>query len=115
VHLAHNVVVGEHSFLVAQVGVSGSTRLGKRVALGGQVGLAGHIELGDGVQVGAQSGVNHSLPPGEIVSGYPARPQQEWLKIMASLPRLPSLNRKMKQMEQKLQELAAKLEKEMES
>jgi UDP-3-O-[3-hydroxymyristoyl] glucosamine N-acyltransferase len=115
VHLAHNVVVGEHSFLVAQVGVSGSTRLGKRVALGGQVGLAGHLEIGDGVQIGAKSGVNRSLPAGETVSGYPARPQQEWLKIMATLPRLPSLNQRMKQLEQKLQQLAVKLEKEPES
>ena len=115
VHLAHNVVVGEHSFLVAQVGVSGSSRLGRGVALGGQVGLVGHIELGDGVQVGAKSGVNHSVPAGQTVSGYPARPHQEWLKIMGALPRLPSLIHRLRQLEQKVSELAARLEKEPES
>ena len=68
VHLAHNVVVGEHSLLVAQVGVSGSTKLGRRVILAGQVGLTGHIELGDGVRVGAQSGVAplRSRRPGRV-------------------------------------------------
>ena len=75
VHLAHNVEVGEHSFLVAQVGVSGSTKLGKRVTLAGQVGVAGHIELGDGVQVGAQSGVQplRSRRPDGVRLPGPAR------------------------------------------
>ncbi|HZE21125.1 MAG TPA: UDP-3-O-(3-hydroxymyristoyl)glucosamine N-acyltransferase [Desulfobaccales bacterium] len=112
VHLAHNVEVGEYSFLVAQVGVSGSTKLGKGVALGGQVGLVGHIELGDGVQVGAQSGVNHSVPAGQTVSGTPARPQREWLQIMAHLPRLPDIYQRLKRLEQNLSELSAKLKQE---
>ena len=38
VHLAHNVEVGEHSILVAQVGVSGSTKLGKQGDPGGPGG-----------------------------------------------------------------------------
>lgn len=112
VHLAHNVTVGEHSFLVAQVGVSGSTRLGKGVALGGQVGLVGHIELGDGVQVAAQSGVTHSLPPGQVVMGSPARPHREFAKIHALLSQLPEIYQRLKEVEQKLNELSARLEKE---
>jgi UDP-3-O-[3-hydroxymyristoyl] glucosamine N-acyltransferase len=114
VHLAHNVEVGEHSFLVAQVGVSGSTKLGKGVALGGQAGLAGHIELGDGVQVGAHSGVHRSIPPGQTVSGYPARPQREWLQIMGHLPKLPDFYQRLKRLEQALSELAAQLQEERE-
>lgn len=112
VHLAHNVVVGDNSLLVAQVGVAGSTKIGKGVALGGQVGLVGHIELGDGVQVGAQSGVNRSVPSGQTVSGYPARPHQEWVQIMGHLPRLPEMYKRLKELEKKLTELAAKLPEE---
>ncbi|HEY8967362.1 MAG TPA: UDP-3-O-(3-hydroxymyristoyl)glucosamine N-acyltransferase, partial [Candidatus Methylacidiphilales bacterium] len=41
VQIAHNVVVGPHSVLVAQSGVSGSTVLGRYVTLAGQAGLAG--------------------------------------------------------------------------
>ena len=44
VQIAHNVVIGENSIIVAQVGISGSTRLGKRVIIGGQAGLVGHIQ-----------------------------------------------------------------------
>jgi UDP-3-O-[3-hydroxymyristoyl] glucosamine N-acyltransferase len=112
VHLAHNVEVGEHAFLVAQVGISGSTKLGKGVVLAGQVGVVGHIELGDGVRVGAQSGVNHSIAAGQTVSGSPARPQREWLQQMSHIPKLPDIYRRLKQLEQQVSELAAQLKQE---
>jgi UDP-3-O-[3-hydroxymyristoyl] glucosamine N-acyltransferase len=114
VHLAHNVEVGEYSLLVAQVGISGSTKLGKGVVLAGQVGLTGHIELGDGVQVGAQSGVHHSVPAGQTVSGYPARPHRDWLQLMGHLPKLPDIYRRLKHLEQQVSELAARLPQEPE-
>jgi len=108
VHLAHNVTVGEHSFLVAQVGVAGSTKLGKGVALGGQAGLVGHIEVGDGAQVGAQSGVHHSVPAGQAVMGSPALPRQKIFRIINLLPKLPEIYKRLKEMEKKVTELAAK-------
>ncbi|MHB9075164.1 MAG: UDP-3-O-(3-hydroxymyristoyl)glucosamine N-acyltransferase [Desulfobaccales bacterium] len=115
VHLAHNVQVGEYSLLVAQVGISGSTKLGKGVVLAGQVGVAGHLEVGDGVQVGAQSGVHHSIPAGQIVSGSPTRPQREWLQQMGHMPKLPDIYRRLKQLEQRVIELAGQLKQEPES
>ena len=115
VHLAHNVAVGEHSLLVAQVGVSGSTKLGQRVILAGQVGVVGHLELGDGVRVGAKSGVAHSVPAGQDVSGIPAFPQRQWLQSMAILPKLSDLYRRLKRLEQQVAELAAPPDKEPES
>ena len=74
VMLAHNVVVGEDCLLVAQVGISGSTRLGNQVVLGGQVGAVGHVQVGDGVKVGAKGGIRHSIKPNQIVSGATLRP-----------------------------------------
>ncbi len=115
VHLAHNVTVGEDSLLVAQVGVAGSTKLGKKVALGGQVGLVGHIELADGVQVGAQAGVTHSLSAGQVVLGSPARPHKEFLTLNAHFARLPEIYQRLKQVEQKVADLAARLSAEPES
>ncbi|MCZ2342727.1 MAG: UDP-3-O-(3-hydroxymyristoyl)glucosamine N-acyltransferase, partial [Bacteroidales bacterium] len=55
VQIGHNVTIGENCILCAQVGISGSTRLGNFVTLAGKVGLGGHIELGDGVIFGAMS------------------------------------------------------------
>ncbi|PIP06071.1 MAG: UDP-3-O-(3-hydroxymyristoyl)glucosamine N-acyltransferase, partial [Syntrophobacteraceae bacterium CG23_combo_of_CG06-09_8_20_14_all_50_8] len=36
VQIAHNVVIGENSVITAQVGISGSTKLGRSVVIGGQ-------------------------------------------------------------------------------
>src|SRR5438093_7545505 len=42
VQIGHNVEIGENSLLVAQSGISGSTRLGRSVILAGQSGAVGH-------------------------------------------------------------------------
>ena len=62
VQIAHNVVVGEDSIIVAQAGISGSTTLGTGVVLGGQVGVAGHLQLGDRVMAAAKTGIHATLP-----------------------------------------------------
>ncbi len=105
VQIAHNVVIGEDSILIAQVGVSGSTRVGKHVILAGQVGVVGHIDIGDGVRVGAQSGVGRSLKAGEDMSGSPVMPHKDWLKMSAILRHLPQLREELRQLKMKVQEL----------
>ncbi|NOX36650.1 MAG: UDP-3-O-(3-hydroxymyristoyl)glucosamine N-acyltransferase [Calditrichaeota bacterium] len=105
VHIAHNVVVGEHTVIAAQTGISGSTRIGKRVMMGGQVGTVGHITIGDGAQIGAQSGVSKSVPPGEVVFGYPARPIMKTKRIEAALNQLPDLLKRVRQLEQIIETL----------
>jgi UDP-3-O-[3-hydroxymyristoyl] glucosamine N-acyltransferase len=52
VQVAHNVQVGEHCLLVAQVGIAGSTVLEERVVLAGQVGVKDHVRIGRGAVVG---------------------------------------------------------------
>ena len=108
VQIGHNVVVGAHSLLVAQVGVSGSSRLGRGVVLAGQVGVADHVTIGDGVIVGAQSGIPASLPAGEKVLGSPARPIGLAKRIMVAEARPPELLQRVRALEQRLQQLADK-------
>lgn len=91
VQIAHNVVIGEHSIIVAQVGISGSTQLGKGVVIGGQAGIVGHIRIGDGVMAAARAGIHKDVPPGQIVGGTPHMPHREWLKMEACLPKLPEM------------------------
>jgi UDP-3-O-[3-hydroxymyristoyl] glucosamine N-acyltransferase len=62
VQVAHNVVIGRGSIIVAQVGIAGSSRLGEGVIVAGQAGIVGHLEVGDRVIIGAQSGVSKNLP-----------------------------------------------------
>ena len=104
VQVAHNVVIGRHCVVVAQVGISGSSRLGNYVTLAGQVGLAGHLEIGDRAVLGAQSGVNKSLAGGRTYMGYPAVPAEEWREEVALTHRLGKLFARVKQLEQQVRE-----------
>ncbi|MFH1413828.1 MAG: UDP-3-O-(3-hydroxymyristoyl)glucosamine N-acyltransferase [Candidatus Omnitrophota bacterium] len=109
VQIAHNVAIGENSIIVAQVGISGSTTIGKNVILAGQAGLVGHITVGDGAVVGAQGGVTKSIPPKTFVSGYPARPHDEAMRVYACAQHLPELLETVKKLEKKIAELETKL------
>ncbi|MEN7972613.1 MAG: UDP-3-O-(3-hydroxymyristoyl)glucosamine N-acyltransferase [Verrucomicrobiota bacterium] len=102
VQVAHNVVIGEHSVLCGQAGISGSTTVGSRVILAGQAGLAGHLEVGDGAIVGAQAGVMKDIPPKDFVMGSPAMTHLQAKKMVASTILLPKLRDRVKQLEQRL-------------
>jgi UDP-3-O-[3-hydroxymyristoyl] glucosamine N-acyltransferase len=93
VQVAHNVVIGEDSIIVAQVGISGSTELGHHVVLAGQVGVAGHLKIGDMVTVGAKSGVHGGLDGGQAYSGIPAIPHKDWLRSAVVYEKLPEIRK----------------------
>ncbi len=101
VQIAHNVIIGKNSVIAAQTGISGSTRVGERVAMGGQVGIIGHIEIADGSMIAAQSGVSKSIPGG-VWFGSPAVPLAEAKQQIAWIHRLGKLFARVKQLERKL-------------
>jgi len=101
VQIAHNVVLGKNSVIVAQTGISGSTRVGERVMMGGQVGIIGHIEIGDGTAIGAQSGISKSTPGG-VWFGSPAVPLAQAKQQIAWIHRLGKLFARVKEIEKKL-------------
>ena len=105
VQVAHNVVIGEGSVIVAQAGISGSTRIGRGVILAGQAGIAGHIEIGDGAMVAAQAGVTKSVPSGERVSGYPARKHTAAKRLYAFIEHLAKLVEKVRGLESRTSKL----------
>jgi UDP-3-O-[3-hydroxymyristoyl] glucosamine N-acyltransferase len=109
VQIAHNVVIGENSVIVAQVGISGSTKLGRSVILGGQAGLAGHVTIGDRVMVAGQSGVAKDIPPGQIVSGSPTMPHQEWLRLQVHLSKMSELRKTVTSLLRRIEELEKKM------
>lgn len=102
VQVGHNVIIGEHTLLVAQVGIAGSTKLGNYVTFGGQVGIAGHLKIGDRVTIGAQSGVMHDIADGTMVLGTPAVPDRQFKRQFIALQQLPELIRRVRELEKKL-------------
>ncbi|GEO84951.1 MULTISPECIES: UDP-3-O-(3-hydroxymyristoyl)glucosamine N-acyltransferase [Alphaproteobacteria] len=95
VQIGHNVRIGRHCGIVAQVGIAGSTKVGDGVMIGGASGVNGHITIGDGAQIAAMSGVLADVPPGERYGGVPARPLKDFLKdVAASLSQAESRKHK---------------------
>jgi UDP-3-O-[3-hydroxymyristoyl] glucosamine N-acyltransferase len=103
VQVGHNVVVEDGALLIAQVGIAGSTRVGKRAILAGQVGVAGHATIGDGARVGAQSGVAGDVPAGADYFGTPARPRADELRIWSLTGKLPGMIKRIRDLERRLQ------------
>lgn len=88
VMIGHNVKVGKHCLLVAQVGIAGSTELGDHVVVGGQSGFGGHLRIGSRVQVAAKSAVFHDVPDDSKVMGAPAIPFRDFARREALLKRM---------------------------
>jgi UDP-3-O-[3-hydroxymyristoyl] glucosamine N-acyltransferase len=101
--IAHNVRIGNNAIIVAQVGIGGSTEIGDYVTLGGQAGVADHTVIDSGTMIGAQSGVMGHVSKGAY-SGSPAIPHRDWLKAQAIFAKLPELQKRLRQIEEKLKE-----------
>jgi len=110
VQIAHGVRVGRRVRFAAQVGIAGSTVVEDDVVLAGQVGVAGHLRLGKGVVATAQTGIPNSVDAGQLISGYPAIPNRDWLKSSAVFRQLPALRKRVAELEQRIAELEEKLE-----
>lgn len=109
VQVAHNVVIGEDSVIVAQAAFGGSSRIGRGVIIGGQVAVSDHVEIGERAMVGSQSGVAKSVGAGEIVSGTTAMPHRLWLKTRGLVMRLPQFSEKIRGLEKRLETLENEL------
>lgn len=107
VQIGHNVVLGKHCLIIAQCGISGSTRFGNYVTMAGQAGTAGHVSVGDKSTITGRAGVTTDLPGGEIYSGRPAKPFREEMKLRATVRRLPKLIERVKILEASVKNCAA--------
>ena len=105
IQIGHNVEIGENTVVAAQTGISGSTSIGKNSMLGGQVGIVGHLKMGDNIKYGAQSGVTKNMKGNQTVIGYPAMPKEKYIKSHIIFKKLPSIEEKIKKIEEKLYNL----------
>lgn len=105
VQIGHSCTIGEDSLLCAQVGLAGSSHIGSRVILAGQAGVAGHLTIGDDVVLTAKSATSHDVPAGKVISGIPAFDNRDWLRSTAAFRRLGEMQRKLRELEKKIEEL----------
>jgi len=85
IQIAHNCDVGEHSLCASQVGLAGSTTLGRNVVMGGQSATAGHLEIGAFTTIAGKGGVTKSLEGGKTYAGFPAIDHKIWLRLQAKI------------------------------
>jgi len=85
IQIAHNCDVGEHTLCAAQVGLAGSTILGRNVVMGGQSATAGHLKVGDFSTIAGKGGVTKSLEGGKTYAGFPAIDHKMWLRLQAKM------------------------------
>lgn len=93
VQVGHNVVVGQHCMLCAQVGVAGSSTIGDHTILGGQTGIGDNLRIGARVITGGATKVLANIPDGRVMLGYPAMQMKSHIESYKGLRRLPRLFR----------------------
>lgn len=74
VHIAHNVIVGENSLLIADSMIGGSTVIGKNTWVAPSTALRNGITIGSDCVIGMGAIVTKSVEDGTTVVGNPAIP-----------------------------------------
>lgn len=106
VQIGHNVQIGDFSGVMAQAGISGSTRVGTGVIVWSQAGVSGHLRIHDGAQLGPQSGSTKDVPAGEYVMGTPAVSKREFVQNTLMAPRqIEKLKKQVADLEARIKEI----------
>lgn len=80
-HIAHNVVIGRHSLIIAHAMIGGSTKIGDFAWIAPNAALMEGIKIGDKSLVGLGAVVTKDVPDNTIVVGNPAIPLEQFKKI----------------------------------
>jgi UDP-3-O-[3-hydroxymyristoyl] glucosamine N-acyltransferase len=105
--IAHNVRIGEHTAMAAQVGIAGSTRVGERCTIGGQAGIIDNLEIADRVHITAGSLVTSSIKEaGAYSSSLKAQPAGKWRRTAGRLSQLDEMAKRLQILEQEIERLS---------
>lgn len=102
VQIAHGVVIGKHSLIIAQVGIAGSATIGNHVILAGKVAVNGHIEIGDQVVIAACSAVLKSINKPGRYSGVPVMELSEYNRNQVLVRKMTTFVKELKELKNKL-------------
>lgn len=105
VQIGHNNKIGRHVIMCGQVGVSGSCQIDDYAILAGSAGIADHVHIGQGAVVMARAGVAGDIAAQTQVFGSPAKDKRVAYKEQVALSKLPELLKKVKHLEEQLEQL----------
>jgi UDP-3-O-[3-hydroxymyristoyl] glucosamine N-acyltransferase len=102
VQIAHGVVIGKHSMVIAQTGIAGSTTIGNHVILAAKVGVNGHIKISDQVVVAACAGVTKSIRTPGRYAGMPVMPLGEYNRTSVMLRNIKEFVKELQEVKKQL-------------
>lgn len=103
IHIAHNVEVGENTYIAASTSIAGSAKIGKGCMISGQVAIIGHITVADNTIITAQSGISKSIiKRGEILMGSPAFDINKYRKAYVHFRNLDSIVQRLERLEREV-------------
>ena len=82
VHVAHNVDIGEGSFVIAHAMLGGSVKIGRNCWIGPGALLRDNLTIGDGAFIGIGALVVKDVPGGSVQMGAPAREADEYKALL---------------------------------
>jgi UDP-3-O-[3-hydroxymyristoyl] glucosamine N-acyltransferase len=107
IQIAHNVKVGKNTVIAAQAGISGSTTVGESCIIAGQVGIIGHLKIANKTTIAAQAGISKTISKeGITLLGSPAIEKLDFLKSFSIYRKLPTLQRRIEELEEKILNLS---------
>lgn len=91
VHVAHNVVIGENSLVIACTMIGGSTIIGDNCWVAPSVILRNGITIGNNTTLGMGCTVTKDIPSDVTVMGSPAMPLDDYKKLLKAQKKLMEL------------------------
>lgn len=104
-HIGHNAFLDEDCIIVAQTGIAGSTRFGKRVIATGQTGTLDHKTVTDDVILVHRCGVTEDISEPGVYATTPPQPFRDYRRNIATFRKLYDLRQRLQKLEKKIAKL----------
>jgi UDP-3-O-[3-hydroxymyristoyl] glucosamine N-acyltransferase len=102
VQIGADSTVGCNCIIVSQAVIGSNCSMGDEVTMAGQAGMIDGRSIGRGTIVAAKSGILEDVGENQVVSGIPAYSHEKWLRVVASMKRLPTIVRDIREFKKQL-------------
>lgn len=111
VQVAHDVIIGKQSVVIACAAIGANTVIGDHCTVGGGSSIAGQLSIVDDVCITGTSVVSRSIrKPGIYSSGTTVEQHRKWRKNVARFHRLDLMALRMRRLERNLKDLLERVE-----